>query len=66
VSDKPTMLVIVCRDDILRRGSASVLFDINLLVVRRIEFQAFVRDVAAALRRADRPDLAEHALKAIE
>lgn len=66
MNDKPTMLVVVCRDDIIRRGSASILFDIRSLTPRREEFNRFVGDVASALRRAGHDALALEALNALD
>ena len=58
------MLVVACRDDILRRGAASILFDIRSLTPRQEDFNAFVWDVASALRREGREDLAIEAMRA--
>lgn len=54
----PTLLVIAARDDVIRRSSASLLYDVRSLTPDRALFDAFVRDVGVALRAAGRADLA--------
>lgn len=54
----PTMLVLAARDDVIRRSSASLLYDVRSLTPDRVLFDAFVRDVSIALRVAGRSDLA--------
>lgn len=61
----PTLLVICCRDDIVRRGSASILFDIRSLTPLQEAFDAFVLDVERALARAGHAALAVEARRAL-
>lgn len=64
MSSTPTMLVLACRDDVIRRGSASILFDVRSLTPLPRSFDRFVLDVAAALERAQYVALAAEARKA--
>lgn len=52
------MLVIAARDDVVKRRSISLLHDIRSLTPDRKAFDAFLRDVAAALRVALKDELA--------
>jgi hypothetical protein len=57
----PTMLVLCARDDAVRRGAVSLLVDVRSLAPDRAAFDAFLRDVSDALRRAGHEELARQA-----
>lgn len=52
------MLVICARDDAIRRGTVSLLHDVRSLTPDRAAFDAFIRDVAIALRVMGKDELA--------
>lgn len=63
----PTMLVLACRDHVVKSGSCSILHDVwTLCATTRVEeFNRFVLDVAAALEREHHDALAREARRVV-